>query len=387
MVARVKVVQPPAASAWRRPGRRRQWAVPLALGGLLLAGCATSPTPTLETFGMADPPCYDRARQPYTPVVDSHVHFRPFGGPALPFEEVVGYLERAGVRFASVYGIGQMLPSGSACTYYLDCPGTPVAPTLKNDFANAMGFAAASPHGVHLTLSMTFPDLERPEDVLSGMRLLDREFPGFFRSMGEVNLVKQALFENGHRAVPLAKIRDWAPFMTALRERRMPLALHADLGDDAEPTAYLDWIEAVLRTYPDNTVVWMHMGLSRELLTLDAGNHVAILASVLERYPNAMLDISWRIIQDHVFADPAQRAVYVDFLNAYSERILPGTDFVASANRDFEDYRSDLLATSRILRYLDDAAFRNIALGRNYFRMLNLDYEAPPVCGAPDNGG
>ena len=129
------------------------------------------------------------------------------------------------------------------------------------------------------------------------------------------------------------------------------------------------------------------MGLSRELLTLDAGNHVAILASVLERYPNAMLDISWRIIQDHVFADPAQRAVYVDFLNAYSERILPGTDFVASANRDFEDYRSDLLATSRILRYVDDTAFRNIALGRNYFRLLNLDYEAPPVCGAGDDGG
>ena len=386
MVARAEVVQAPAA---RRgpPVRSRRWAVPLALVGVLLAGCATAPTPTLETFGMADPPCYDRGRQPYTPVVDSHVHFRPFGGPALPFEEVVGYLERSGVRFASVYGIGQMLPPGSACTYYLDCPGTPVAPTLRNDFANAIGFAAAGRDGVHLTLAMTFPDLEHPEDVLSGMRLLDREFPGFFRWMGEVNLVKQALFENGHRPVPLAKIRDWAPFMAALRERRMPLALHADLGNDAEPTAYLDWIEAVLRTYPDNTVVWMHMGLSRELLTLDAGNHVAILTSVLERYPNAMLDISWRIIQDHVFADPAQRAVYVDFLNAYSERVLPGTDFVASANRDFEDYRSDLLATSRVLRHLDDTAFRNIALGRNYFRLLNLDYEAPAVCAAPDNGG
>lgn len=366
---------------------RRPWAGLLALGGGLLAGCATAPTPALETFGAADPPCYDRARQPYTAVVDSHVHFRPFGGPALPFEEVVGYLERSGVRFANVYGIGQMLPSGSECTYYLDCPGTPVAPTLKNDFANAMEASARGAQDVHLVLSMTFPDLEHPEDVLSGMRLLDREFPGFFRWMGEVNVVKQALFENGHRPVPLERIRDWAPFMAALRERGMPLAVHADLGNDAEPTAYLDWIEAVLRTYPDNTVVWMHLGLSRELLTLDAGNHVAILASVLERYPKAMLDISWRILEDHVFSDPASRAVYVEFLNAHSERILPGTDFVASANRDFEDYRSDLRATSRILRYLDDTAFRNIALGRNYFRLLELDYEAPPVCGAPDNGG
>ena len=362
---------------------RRRRAIPVALCGVaLLAGCATAPT--LATFRMNEPPCYDRARQPNTPVVDSHVHFRPFGGPALPFEEVVDYLERAGVLFANVYGIGQTFPSGSACAYHLDCPGTPVAPTMQSDFVNAVEHGLSPARGVHLTLSMTFPDLERPETVLSRMRLLDEEFPGLFRWMGEVNLVKQALFGHGHRPVPLSKIRDWAPFMAELRARNMPLALHADLGNDAEPTAYLAWIEAVLRRYPDNVVVWMHMGLSRELVTLDAGNHVAILASVLERFPNAMLDLSWRVLEDHVFSDPARRAVYVAFLNEHSDRVLPGTDFVASANRGFEDYRSDLVATSRILRSLDDAAFRNIALGRNYFRLLNLDYEAPPVCGAAD---
>ena len=371
------------------PGRAelpgRPWVLPLALAGLLLGGCAA--TPTLATFRMDDPPCYDRARRGNFPVVDSHLHFRPFGGPALPFDEVVGYLERSGVLFANVYGIGQTLPLDSLCTYYLDCPGTPVTPTLKNDFANAMAHAESARRDVHLTLSMTFPDLGRPETVLPRMRLLDEEFPGRFGWMGEVNLVKQALFGNWHRAVPLGKIRDWAPFMAELRDRGIPLAVHADLGNHREPTAYLDWIEALLRHYPDNVIVWMHLGLSRELVDLDAGNHVAILTSILERYPKAMLDISWRVLEDHVFSDPRKRAVYAAFLNAHSERILPGTDFVASANRTFADYRSDLEATSRILRYLDDTAFRNIALGRNYFRLLNLDYEAPPVCGAPDNGG
>ena len=48
--------------------------------------------------------------------------------------------------FANVYGIGQMLPVDSPCTYYLDCPGQ-------------------------------------------------------FRWMGEVNLVKQAVFPNERRAV------------------------------------------------------------------------------------------------------------------------------------------------------------------------------------------
>ena len=365
---------------------RRRWAVALALcGGVLLAGCATAPT--LATFGLTDPPCYDRARQPNTPVVDSHVHFRPFGGPALAFEKVVGYLERSGVRFATVYGIGQMLPLTSECTYYLDCPGTPVAPTLKNDFVNALELARVRPKAVHLTLSMTFPDLERPTDVLAGMRVLDEEFPGFFRFMGEVNLVKQALFENGHRPVPLEAIRTWAPFMAVLRERNIPLAVHADLGNDADPTAYLHWIEEMLRLYPDNVIVWMHLGLSRELVAMDARDHVAILKAILDRYPNAMLDISWRVLEDEVLSDPSRRPLYVGFLNAYSDRILPGTDFVAFARQGLGDYRSALDATSRILREVDDTAFRNIALGRNYFRLLKLDYDAPRVCSGSDQEG
>ena len=56
-----------------------------------------SPGLTLEMFRGGDTPCYDRTVQPQTAVVDTHVHFRPFGGPAIPFEEVVQYFEETGV--------------------------------------------------------------------------------------------------------------------------------------------------------------------------------------------------------------------------------------------------------------------------------------------------
>ena len=102
------------------------------------AGCVSKPT--LKMFQIDAAPCYDRSVQAQTSVVDTHLHFRPFGGPAVPFEEVVSYLKKAGVLFATIYGIGQMLPSSSSCTYYLECPGTPVTPTLKNDFVNAANY-------------------------------------------------------------------------------------------------------------------------------------------------------------------------------------------------------------------------------------------------------
>ena len=370
--------------------RNIRWGAALGAAVLFgLAGCAATPDPeianaaerpTLETLRAGNPACHDRTAGPQTPLVDTHVHFRPFGGPALPFEEVIDYFEDTGVLFANVYGIGQMLPLDSPCAYYLDCIGTPVTPTLKNDFVNAMNAVLKGRDSVHLTLSMTFPDLAKPDSVIAGMELLDEEFPGIFRWMGEVNLVKQALFGNGHEAVPLETIAEWAPFMTVLRERGIPLALHSDLGNDADPTRYLPWIEEALRLYPDNRVIWMHLGLSRELSVIDPDVHIGILESLFDRYPNMMADISWRVIDDNLFSDPALRARYVSFLNARSDRILPGTDFVASDNKNFDIYREELDITSRILGYLDDEAFRNIALGENYFRLLGLEYQAPPIC-------
>ncbi len=360
--------------------RNRFRAVLAAAAIAPVAACAPA-APGLEAFHASPvPACYDRSTQPQTAVVDSHLHFRPFGGAPVPFDEVMGYLRETGVRFVNIYGIGQMLPVDSPCTYYLDCVGTPVIPTLKNDFANAANLVANPPHGVHATLAMTFPDLSRPETILPGIELLDREYPGLFRWMGEVNLVKQALFGNAHEPVPGDAIREWAPFMSLLRDRDIPIAIHSDLGNDEEPTLYLPLMQEVLDLYPDNSIVWMHMGLSLELTALPAAEHIAIMSSMLDRHPNLFLDITWRIIDDNYFSKAENQPLYVEFLNAYSDRILPGTDFLASSNKDFDVYKGELEVTSRILRFVDDEAFRNIALGENYFRLSGLDYEAPPVC-------
>ena len=300
--------------------------------------------PTLEMFLADDPPCYDRSAQSQTAVVDTHLHFRPFGGPAIPFEEMVSYLEATGVLFANVYGIGQTLPVTSSCTYYVDCPGTPVTPTLKNDFVNAANHILNAPAGVHLTLSMSFPDLSRPETILPRMQLLDEEYPGAFAWMGEVNLVKQALFGNGRAPVPPTTLPKWAPFMEALRDRSIPLAIHADLGHDEEPTRYLPLMEDVLRLYPDNTIVWVHMGLSRELVEIDAARHVRIVKSLLDRYPKLLVDIAWRVLDDVYFLDPATLADGLQGLEAVAALGRMQTDALGRAVIDGHEHAGRPLA-------------------------------------------
>jgi len=154
----------------------------LAIALPVATGCVSSSA--LELYRTGEAACYDRSAEPQTAVVDSHLHFRPFGGPEIPFEELVGYLEETGVLFANVYGIGQMLPASSSCTYYLDCPGTPVTPTLKNDFVNAANVVTKTPDSLHLTLAMTFPDLADPDSILAGMELFDAEYPDVLAGTG-----------------------------------------------------------------------------------------------------------------------------------------------------------------------------------------------------------
>ncbi|MFF2116068.1 amidohydrolase family protein [Kitasatospora sp. NPDC058184] len=349
-----------------------------AVVGATATAVVLSPAGAGEAF--AARACFERSVEPYTSVVDSHLHFRPFGGPAIPFEEMTDYLRKSGVRYANMFGIGQVLPADSDCVYYLDCPGTPVRPRMRNDFANAESLREFRPTDPDLTLSMTFMDLHHPETVPPGIELLDREYPGMFRWAGEVNVVKQALFPNLAEPATSEDIPNWAPFMKVFRERGLPVTFHSDLGNDVEPTKYLHLMEEILAQYPDNKIVWAHMGLSKELSHMDPDEHIRILERLLDQHPNLTVDLSWRVLEDQYFSLPGVRQKYASFLDRHPTRAITGTDFVAARNKDYAVYEQELEVTSRINRALGDEAFRDIALGQNYFRLLGLKAKAPKVC-------
>ena len=184
------------------------------------------------------------------------------------------------------------------------------------------------------------------------------------------------------RTAALDDIVAWWPFMDELRRRDMPITIHSDLGNNAEPLKFLYLMEAVLTLYPDNKVVWAHMGLSKELTTIDPALHIGTFRRLMEQHPNLYLDISWRVLEDTYFSNQAVRDQYVPFFDDYSSRIITGTDFVAARKKDFSVYEEELDVTSRINKYLSDKAFRDIALGQSYFDLLGLPDQAPPMCAA-----
>ena len=105
----------------------------------------------------------------------------------------------------------------------------------------------------------------------------------------------------------------------------------------------------VLQKYPDNKIVWAHMGLSKELTKMDPKQHIEIMKAALDSSPNLMLDISWDVIYN---AYHEYGREFVNFFNEYPDRILPGSDFVAAGNKKPDQYAKELEITSRVDRFL-----------------------------------
>jgi hypothetical protein len=337
---------------------------------------------SLKHFTRKNRACYDRKTRNQLSVVDSHLHLRPFGGPPIPFKKMMNILRKSGVLFAEAEGIGQRLPVHSKCTYYLDCPHVDVKPSIKNDMDNAQSVLDNKLEGIVLNLSMTFPDLSKPETVLPQMKLLEKEYPGMFKWVGEVNLAKQALFDNGHSPVPIATIKKWSPFMSELRKKGYPMSIHCDLGNDKDPFLFLPLMKEVLRLYPKNKIIWMHLGLSKQLTNLDPQVHADLLDDLLSKHPRLYMDISWSVLHNQEFKAHEARPPYIELLNKWSKRFLPGTDFISAIKNSGKDYKKELNITSDILKHLNDDAFRRIALGQNYFDISNTNakYRAPKIC-------
>lgn len=357
-------------------------------------------TLTLEHFALDAEGCYDRSTRNNWAVVDAHLHTRPFGGPPVPFPEMIKRMRKAGILFATLYGIGQRLPIDSPCTYYLDCPGTNITPSLKNDFFNAQSILdynttlATDPAGPHLTLSMSFLDLHDPKSILPTMRMLQGEYPKMFKWVGEINVAKQALWNNS-QGLPIKKesIKEWADFMAELRKQDVPIALHMDLGNETHPKLFLPLMDEVLRLYPDNKIIWMHMaGLSKQLDPLPPAallekpllipEHVKVITQRLEKYPNLFVDLSWDVLYDELYVSPNEKQFYVDMINKYPRRFISGSDHVAAMEKTEDVYVGEVNRTSDIYADLSDDAFRQIALGENYFKLAGLKLRAPTICGS-----
>ena len=94
---------------------------------------------------------------------------------------------------------------------------------------------------------------------------------------------------------------------------------------------YINLIEGILGTYPYNKIVWVHMGLSKQLVGLQTADHIAFMANLVEHNPNLYFDLSWRVVAENYFDTPEKRKLYLNFMRANPKKFITGTDSIAAS--------------------------------------------------------
>ena len=321
-------------------------------------------------------------------IVDCHCHFRPFGHYNKEYRDIISFLLKAGVLFATITGIGQRLPPKSTCKYYGDCPNEVIKTCIVNDIMNMElynRYYTDFADKIHLILSCTFIDLHDPIETYKILSFILHKYPGVFQSCGEINLCKQGLFSHKRYALPMGKIQANRPVMDLLRENNMPLTLHCDLGNNRSKTKYLGLLTEFIRVFKDNKIIWCHVGgICKELTNLYYTKHIEIIEQLLNKYQNLYIDISWDAVLHIIYRryTSSKRSIiltaYATLFNKYPQRFLMGSDFVGSESKKYSDYKRDIHMPLLIPK-LSDEAYRLIFLGLNYIQLYQLNYQVPQL--------
>ena len=102
---------------------------------------------------------------------------------------------------------------------------------------------------VHLTLSATFPNLQRPGNIMSNLQALENDFPKAFNWAGEINVIKHALVGNGFfKADTSPRITkkfiddgNLTPFFGYMERVQWPVTIHCDCGKKISSYCILKW--------------------------------------------------------------------------------------------------------------------------------------------------
>eukprot|EP00095_Tigriopus_kingsejongensis_P012514 maker-scaffold455_size166772-snap-gene-0.29 protein:Tk12514 transcript:maker-scaffold455_size166772-snap-gene-0.29-mRNA-1 annotation:"hypothetical protein BRAFLDRAFT_82927" len=387
--------------------------------------------------------CWDRpGKDGFFSVVDAHNHFRPFGGPAVPLDMYINWMRTHGIVFTTVFGIGQKIvkrnPNDPDCCYYLHCPtfNYTVEPDPVNDIENAkdvVNYMAKADREMHMTLSYTSPNLQKPEKIISIMDSLEQDYPDVFQWAGEINVFKHALAGNGFFNQPRVTetfVHSGAldPFFQKMEEKQWPVTLHCDLGCDNYDSIPLvppnplrgcevpekatkaamqavDWWkefmgphysaffeetsgrpkrnfrkiqhlkvwDAILSRFPQAKIVWAHMGLSKELKRLHPIVHIHVLKTLFDRHSNLFTDLSWDVLAKQLLMNYNNEPI--DRLSHFSHE-----DFEADAasflfnHTHVNEIRSklqDLFDTKR--EVVEATGSGNVILGPTHAMALYLD--------------
>lgn len=296
---------------------------------------------------------------------DSHFHLTNYIQEGTPIQEFLKIMGKT-IGRSVLFGIplqqqwSYRVTGDNAPKYYLDTD----APLYYYSFTDAYIATAY--------LSLSKEDQRRFDPMITGFNPTDmygadhirrvlQTYPGVFSGIGEFTIHKEFVSDKVAGGVAslfdpaLGRIFDFAA------EAGLVVLIHNDVDvpfpKPDKPPAYLDSMEALLRSHPKTTTIWAHTGVGRVVRPL--ADHVQMVEGILKdpEMKHVMFDISWDEVAKYLVATPESLKRAADLINRYPDRILFGTDNVAPKTPD-DYYRTFRLYDSLWPLLSKEASFK-----------------------------
>jgi predicted TIM-barrel fold metal-dependent hydrolase len=265
--------------------------------------------------------------RPIVPVIDAHLHFVDFIQETDGLEKLVAAMDGGGVSKTVIFGLPlkkkweaceskpphYYLDDNSRCYYFHQTDEIVAAALLGAPAATRKRFAPLV-SGFNPTDRYAVRDIERALD----------KYP-FWRGVGEIlcrhddltNMTNEETARINHVALD--------DVYRLCAERRLPVLVHQNstsvsIHDDYE---HLHELEEMLEKHPETVFVWAHCGISRRVFHK---NYHEMVSTLLDRYPNLNVDISWVVYDDVMTSSLEPKKHWLETVGRYPDRFSLGSD-------------------------------------------------------------
>ncbi|MCX6562050.1 MAG: amidohydrolase family protein [Candidatus Aminicenantes bacterium] len=295
---------------------------------------------------------------PIVPVIDAHLHFVDFIQDTDGIKKLIAAMDAGRVAKAVLFGLPLKKKWDAfekhAPHYYLD------------DNSRCYYFHQTDEIVAEAYLDLPVPARRRLAPLVCGFNPTDKYAArdiermlnkySFWRGIGEIlcrhddltNLTNEETARVNHPAL--------FDVYALCAARRLPVLIHQNstsvsIHDEYE---HLDELEEMLQKFPETVFVWAHCGISRRVFHK---NYHEMVSALLDRYPNAHVDISW-VVYDDVICDMLQpKKHWLDTINRYPTRFSLGSDLCGH----FEHLGRSLARYNGLLRSLSPRVRRLVS--------------------------
>ena len=280
-------------------------------------------------------------------IADAHLHYVDFLQQTDGIQKILAAMDSAGVDHAMISGMALVKKWEEAD------PKRP--PYYLSDDSRVYWYSATDMIVARAVTQLPAHQRRRFHPFITGVNAADKNavnhielmmesYPDLWEGIGELFGHHDDLTALTYGEVPRPNTQAMQRIFEYAGKHDLPVSLHTNITSvwEKKEPLWLEEFETALKRNRNTRFIWCHAGISRRLVVPDL---TGILRTLLTRYPNLWIDLSWVVYDDYVapLNTPGDKRIvnenWLALMKDFPDRFMIGSDAVGHMDTYVETVR------------------------------------------------